>query len=117
MPSVPRQLVEMPAKNDSGRNSSNARHVGVFFGFVSAYQQNDVNGTTRRLSGLGQRRQYGLFVLQIFLIGAPPNAGGPDIPRRAIANPPLSYSFMSYNWKKRKATFVSTNDQLKFVGF
>jgi hypothetical protein len=30
------------------RLSSNANHVGVFFGLVSAYSRNDVHGTTQR---------------------------------------------------------------------
>jgi hypothetical protein len=40
-----------------------------------------------------------------------------DIERRMAANPPEGFSFVSCNWKKRKAKFVNTNGQLKFVAF
>jgi hypothetical protein len=57
--------------------------VGVLRGFVSAYSQKDVNGTTQRCSVLSQARQCGLAVLRMFVIGAPPNCGGPGMPQRA----------------------------------
>lgn len=53
----------MPANTASGRSSPKANHVGVFLGLVSAYSQNEVNGTTHRFSGLSQWRQGGDFVL------------------------------------------------------
>jgi len=86
VPRVPFQEVQTPAKTASGRFLLNANHVGVFFGLVSAYSQNDVHGTTQRFSGLSQRRQCGDLVLRIFVIGAPPNAGGPGMPQRNIAS-------------------------------
>src|ERR1019366_6651688 len=85
-PRVPRHLVQTPAKTESGRSSPNANHVGVFFGFVSVYSQNEVHGTTQRLSGMNQRRQCGDFTFRMFVIVAPPKAGGPGIPQRTIAS-------------------------------
>src|ERR1700693_5500698 len=40
----------------------------------------------KRLSGLSQARQCGLFTLRMLVMGAPPKAGGPGIPHRAIAS-------------------------------
>jgi hypothetical protein len=39
-----RAKVQIPAKTANGRSFLNANHVGVFFGLVSAYSQNDVHG-------------------------------------------------------------------------
>jgi hypothetical protein len=50
-PRTPRQGVHRPAKAKSGLSSARANHLGVFRGFVSAYWQNDVAGTTQRLVG------------------------------------------------------------------
>jgi hypothetical protein len=38
-----------------------------------------------------------------------------DIERRMVAHPPEGYSFVSCNWKKRKAKFVSQSGRLKFI--
>src|SRR5580704_18443819 len=76
----------MPAKTASGRSSPSANHVGVFRGLVSAYSQNDVKGATHRFSGFSQARQCGLFTLRILVMGAPPEAGGPGMPHRAMAS-------------------------------
>jgi hypothetical protein len=38
-----------------------------------------------------------------------------DIERRMAANLPEGFSFVSANWKKRKAKFVSPADKLMFV--
>src|SRR5665213_15700 len=84
VPRVPVHMVHTPATSANGRSLPNANHVGVFLGLVSAYSQNEVHGTTQRFSGLSQRRQCGLLVLRMFVIGAPPNAGGPGMPQRAI---------------------------------
>jgi hypothetical protein len=51
-----------------------------------AYSQNDVNGTPQRFSGFSQARQCGLLTLRMLVIGAPPKAGGPGMPHRAIAS-------------------------------
>jgi len=40
-----------------------------------------------------------------------------DAERRMAAQPPPGYSFVSCNWKKRKAKFVSPAGLLKFVTF
>jgi hypothetical protein len=48
VPRAPVHVVQMPAKNASGRLSSRANQLGIFLGFVSAYSQNDVKGTTQR---------------------------------------------------------------------
>jgi hypothetical protein len=76
--------VQIPAKAQSGRLSSSANHVAVFLGFVSAYSQNDVEGTRHRLSGFSQRRQCGLVVFLMLVIGAQPKLRRP---RHAPAHP------------------------------
>src|SRR3984893_5253847 len=81
-----RQQNQIPAKTASGRSSSSANQVGVLRGLVSAYSQKDVKGTTQRCSGLSQARQCGLLTLRMLVIGAPPKAGGPGMPHRAIAS-------------------------------
>jgi hypothetical protein len=96
---VPRQDVQIPAKTASERLSSSANHVGVFFGFVSAHSQNNVNGTTQRFAGVSQPRQCGLFVLRIFMIGAPPNAGGSGMPQRSIANSRAPSGALRMTWR------------------
>jgi len=53
-----------------------------FPGLVSAYSQNDVKGTRQRFAGLSQPRQCGLFTLRMFVIGPPPNCGGPGMLQR-----------------------------------
>jgi hypothetical protein len=40
-----------------------------------------------------------------------------DVERRMSEHPPIGYSFVSCNWKKRKAKFVSPAGKLKFVSF
>jgi hypothetical protein len=40
-----------------------------------------------------------------------------DIERKMAANPPEGYSFVSCNWKKRKAKFVSPGGTFKFLAF
>jgi hypothetical protein len=47
--------------------------VGVFFGLVSAYSQNEVHGTAQRLAGFKHARQWALFVFLMFVIAPPPN--------------------------------------------
>src|SRR3954466_3932887 len=73
----------MPAKAKSGRASSIANHLGVFFGLVSAYSQKDVNGTRHRLSGASHRRQCGDLVLRILVV-MPGNCGGFGMPQRIV---------------------------------
>src|SRR5579862_2888369 len=76
----------MPAKTASGRSSPSANQVGVLRGLVSAYSQKDVKGTKQRLAGFNQARQCELLTLRMLVIGAPPKAGGPGMPQRAMAN-------------------------------
>jgi hypothetical protein len=52
-------------------------------GLVSAYSQNELNGTTQRCSTFSHARQCGLAVLRMLVMGAPPNCGGPGMPQRA----------------------------------
>ena len=60
-----------------------ANHVGVLRGFVSAYSQNDVAGTTQRRFLPNHPRQCGLFKLRMFVTGWPPNCG---MPHRAMTS-------------------------------
>jgi hypothetical protein len=57
-----------PGKATSGRVSSIANHLGVFFGLVSAYSQNDDIGTKHRFSGPSPRRQCCDLVLRILVV-------------------------------------------------
>jgi hypothetical protein len=78
----------------SGRSSFSANHVGVFRGFVSAYSQNEVNGTKQRFWILSQPQQCALFVLRMLVIGAPPNWVAPAYPNgtlKAHAHRPVHY--------------------------
>jgi hypothetical protein len=70
MPRLPCHVLQMPAKNASGRSPPNANQVGVLRGLVSAYSQNVLNGMTQRFSGLSHALQWTLFVLRMFGIGA-----------------------------------------------
>ena len=56
----------LAAKANSGRSSLSANQIGVLRGFVSAYSQNDVAGTTQRLPLPSQRRQCGPRVRQAY---------------------------------------------------
>jgi hypothetical protein len=42
------QLVQRPAKDNSGRVSSGANQTGVFLPSIKSYSENDVNGTRQR---------------------------------------------------------------------
>jgi hypothetical protein len=68
-PRTPRQGVHRRAKAKSGLSSLNANHIGVLRGFVSAYWQNDVAGTTQRRFLPSQPRQCGLFKFRMFVTG------------------------------------------------
>src|SRR3954451_6583568 len=85
VPRTPIHSVQIPANATSGRLSSRANHFGVFFGLVSAYSQNDVNGTRQRLSGASHLRQCGELVLRIFVV-MPGNCGGGGMPPRIMGN-------------------------------
>ena len=74
----------MPGAANNGRASSSANQVGVFLGFVSAYWLKDVTVTKQREAGPSQRRQCGLIVLRMLVMGAPPNYVGPGMPQRII---------------------------------
>ena len=58
VPRSPFHAVQIPAKTASGR-SSERKPGRRFRGLVSAYSQNEVNGTTQRFSGLSHGRQCG----------------------------------------------------------
>ena len=45
VPRTPAHCRQMPANAANGLSSAKANHVGVFFGLVSSYSQNDVNQT------------------------------------------------------------------------
>src|SRR3954451_8785460 len=85
VPRTPIHSVQIPANATSGRLSSRANHFGVFFGLVSAYSQNDVNGTRQRLSGASHLRQCGELVLRMFVV-MPGNCGGFGMPQRIIVS-------------------------------
>src|SRR5215208_1493666 len=56
---------QIPAKNASGRSSSNANHTGGREpSGCGSGSLNDVKGTTHRFSGASQRRQCGDLVLR-----------------------------------------------------
>lgn len=40
-----------------------------------------------------------------------------EVEQRMMDHPPKGYSFVSCNWKKRKARFISATGHLKFVTF
>jgi S1-C subfamily serine protease len=77
-------------------------------GFLSAYSQNEVNGTTHRLSVLSQRRQCGLFTLRMLVIGAPPNCGGPRMPGLAAVVKRIAPSVVGIESKGRVAVEPDT---------
>src|SRR3954451_25426462 len=83
VPRMPIQSVQMPAKATSGRVSSKANHFGVFFGLVSAYSQNEVNGTRQRLAGPSNLRQCGDLVLRM-LVAMHGYCGGFGMPHRIM---------------------------------
>src|SRR3954466_14278840 len=85
VPRTPIHSVQIPANATSGRLSSRANHFGVFFGFVSAYSQKEVNGTRQRLSGPSHLRQCGELVLRIFVV-MPGNCGGFGMPHRIMVS-------------------------------
>ena len=59
------QLVQIPAKNMSGRLSSAASQTGAFLpSAVVSYSENDVEGATQRLPSPSQRRQCGDFTFR-----------------------------------------------------
>ena len=60
--------------------------TGCFACRGSCDHQNDVAGTRHRFAGSSQRRQCGLLVLRMLVMGAPPNCGGPGMPQRANIN-------------------------------
>src|ERR1700690_3753901 len=64
-PRAPLQGVHKPAKANSGRSSPSANHVGVLRGFVSAYSQNDVAGTSHGSLAESQPRSAGCDVADV----------------------------------------------------
>src|SRR6478752_7232131 len=88
VPRSPLNVVQMPAKANSGRSSSSANHTTSFFfvsGFGSgAYSAKLLAGTRHRLSGFSQPRQCGDDVLRMLVTGGPPVRGGGDMPQRIM---------------------------------
>src|SRR6266403_4477055 len=88
VPRSPLNVVQMPAKANSGRSSFSANHTTSFFfvaGFgFGAYSAKLLAGTKQRFSGFSQPRQCGDDVLRMLVTGAPPARGG--MPQRMRAN-------------------------------
>ena len=80
MPRSPLNVVQMPAKANSGRSSLSANQTTSFFfvsGFGSgAYSAKLFAGTKHRFSGFSQPRQCGDDVLLMLVTGGPPVRGG-----------------------------------------
>jgi hypothetical protein len=60
------QLVQMPAKQASGRVSSSANQMSPPSGLLNSL--NELNGTTQRCSGPSHRAQYLLFTLRMLVV-------------------------------------------------
>src|SRR6188472_4754796 len=90
VPRSPLNVVQMPAKANSGRSSLSANHTTSFFlvsGFGSgAYSAKLLTGTKQRFSGLSQPRQCGDDVLRILATGGPPVRGGGGMPHRIMVS-------------------------------
>src|SRR4029077_19778524 len=90
MPRSPLNVVQMPAKANSGRSSLSANHTTSFFlvsGFGSgAYSAKLLAGTKQRVSGFGQARQGGEEVLRMFVTGGPPVRSGGGMPQRIVTS-------------------------------
>src|SRR6266704_1011541 len=86
VPRSPLNVVQMPAKANSGRSSLSANQTTSFFlvsGFGSgAYSAKLLAGTKHRFSGFNQPRQCGEDVLRIFVTGGPPVRKGGGMPQR-----------------------------------
>src|SRR5258705_7976352 len=86
VPRSPLNVVQMPAKANTGRSSLNANQTTSFFfvsGFGSgAYSAKLLTGTKQRFSGLSQPRQCGDDVLRMLVTGGPPNFDRGGIPQR-----------------------------------
>jgi hypothetical protein len=72
----------MPANANNGRSELSANQIGVFFGLVSAHSLKEVAGTKHLELGPSHRRQWGLAVLRILVMGVPRNCMGTGIPQR-----------------------------------
>src|SRR6185437_12038616 len=94
VPRSPLNMVQMPAKEDSGRSSPCANHTTSFFlvsGLGSgAYSAKLLKGTRQRFSTLIHVRQCGEDVFRMFVTGAQGDFGGGGIPQRiiSISRPP-----------------------------
>src|SRR5258705_13936685 len=90
VPRSPLNVVQMPAKANSGRSSLSANHTTSFFlvsGFgCGAYSAKLLAGTRHRFSALSHARQCGDDVLRMLVTGYPPARGGGGMPQRIIAN-------------------------------
>src|SRR5262245_1228713 len=88
VPRSPLNVVQMPAKANSGRSSLRANQTtSLFFvsGFGSgAYSAKLLAGTKHRLSGLSHMRQCGDDVLRMLVTGGPPVRGGGGMPHRIV---------------------------------
>jgi hypothetical protein len=89
VPRSPLNVVQLPAKANSGRSSLSASHTTSFFfvsGFGSgAYSAKLLAGTKHRFSGLSQPRQCGDDVLRMLVTGGPPVRGGGGMPHRCCS--------------------------------
>src|SRR6478752_10512830 len=88
VPRSPSNVVQMPAKANSGRSSLSANQTTSFFlvsGFGSgAFSAKLLAGTRHRFSALSHARQCGDEVLRMLVTGYPPARGGGGIPQRII---------------------------------
>src|SRR6201982_3210239 len=93
VPRSPLNVVQMPAKANSGRSSLSANHTTFFFlvsGFGSgAYSAKLLAGTKQRFSGLSHMRQCGEDVLRMLVTGGPAVRGGGGMPPRTLVTAPL----------------------------
>src|SRR5215831_7872024 len=94
VPLSPLNVVQMPAKANSGRSSLSANHTTSFLvsGFGSgAYSAKLFAGTKQRFSGLSHVRQCGDDVFRMLVTGGPPVRGGGGMPQRIVViSRPLS---------------------------
>src|SRR5258705_13525640 len=88
VPRSPLNVVQMPAKANSGRSSLSANHTTSFFlvsGLGSgAYSAKLLAGTRQRFSGFSHMRQCGDDVLRMLVTGGPPVRGGGGMPQRMV---------------------------------
>src|SRR5205807_2774144 len=62
------QFVQSPAKQVSGRLSSEANQTAAFVPSTVSYSENDVKGTRQRCSGTSHRFQWALSTLRMLVV-------------------------------------------------